>query len=154
MSNFEWGIVARLVAAVFVGGLIGWNRQMSGKPAGLRTHMLVSVAAAMIVSIPEQVSPTHAVDGLSRAIQGVATGVGFLGAGEILHQENTQRPGKAKVKGLTSAAAIWVTAALGMVCGCGLWVTAIAGTFLVMGILMFGRRMELIPKITPQNEEE
>ncbi len=142
MAQLEWSIVIRLVAAVVVGGLIGWNRQIGGKPAGLRTHMLVSLASALMVSIPEQISPAHAFDGISRAIQGVATGVGFLGAGEILHQDSSQGNNNPKVKGLTSAAALWTTAALGMVCGCGLWLTALTGTFLVMVILTIAKWIE------------
>jgi putative Mg2+ transporter-C (MgtC) family protein len=142
MSQLEWSIVVRLVAAVAVGGLIGWNRQIGGKPAGLRTHMLVSLASALIVSIPAQISPAHAFDGISRAIQGVATGVGFLGAGEILHKESLRGDDSPTVKGLTSAAALWTTAALGMVCGCGLWLTALTGTMLVMIILIIAKWME------------
>ena len=103
-----WDTAIRLGAAVLVGGLIGWNRQISGKPAGLRTHMLVSLGAALIVLIPVQSNPTHSADGLSRAIQGVATGIGFLGAGEILHRPSAKGNGES-VKGLTSAAALWTT---------------------------------------------
>ena len=134
-------VVFRLVLSVLVGGLIGWNRQITGKPAGLRTHMLVSLGAALIVLIPLQTSVDRSPDAVSRAIQGVATGVGFLGAGEILHQSVPGR-NKPQVKGLTSAAALWTTAALGMVTGCGLWATSITGTLLVLLILTVVKKLE------------
>jgi putative Mg2+ transporter-C (MgtC) family protein len=137
----------RLGAAVLVGGLIGWNRQISGKPAGLRTHMLVSLGAALIVLIPIQANPGHSADGLSRTIQGVATGIGFLGAGEILHRPSAKGNGET-VKGLTSAAALWTTAALGMVSGCGLWATSIIGTVLVLFILTVVQHLEKYIKKT------
>jgi putative Mg2+ transporter-C (MgtC) family protein len=137
----------RLGAAVLVGGLIGWNRQISGKPAGLRTHMLVSLGAALIVLIPIQANPGYSADGLSRTIQGVATGIGFLGAGEILHRPSTKGNGET-VKGLTSAAALWTTAALGMVSGCGLWATSIIGTVLVLFILTVVQHLEKYIKKT------
>jgi putative Mg2+ transporter-C (MgtC) family protein len=136
-----WDTGVRLIVAVVVGGLIGWNRQVEGKPAGLRTHMLVSLGAALIVLIPAQVNPSHSADGLSRAVQGVATGIGFLGAGEILHRQSARGDRKA-VKGLTSAAALWTTAALGMVSGCGLWATSLIGTLLVLLILIVVKRFE------------
>ena len=142
-----WDTTIRLGAAVLVGGLIGWNRQISGKPAGLRTHMLVSLGAALIVLIPVQANPTHSADGLSRAIQGVATGIGFLGAGEILHRPSAKGNGES-VKGLTSAAALWTTAALGMVSGCGLWATSIIGTVLVLFILTVVQHLEKYIKKT------
>jgi putative Mg2+ transporter-C (MgtC) family protein len=131
----------RLGVAVIIGGLIGWNRQIAGKPAGLRTHMLVSLGAALIVLIPVQANPAHSADGLSRAIQGVATGIGFLGAGEILHRQSV-KSNQATVKGLTSAAALWTTAALGMVSGCGLWTTGLIGTVLVLLILTVAKHLE------------
>jgi putative Mg2+ transporter-C (MgtC) family protein len=137
----------RLGVAVLVGGLIGWNRQISGKPAGLRTHMLVSLGAALIVLIPIQANPGHSADGLSRTIQGVATGIGFLGAGEILHRPSTKGNSET-VKGLTSAAALWTTAALGMVSGCGLWATSISGTVLVLFILTVVQHLEKYIKKT------
>ncbi len=131
----------RLGVAVIIGGLIGWNRQIAGKPAGLRTHMLVSLGAALIVLIPVQANPAHSADGLSRAIQGVATGIGFLGAGEILHRPSLKN-NQETVKGLTSAAALWTTAALGMVSGCGLWATGLIGTVLVLLILTVAKHLE------------
>ena len=107
--NSEWvETIVRMGAAVLAGGVVGWDRQRSGQPAGLRTHMLVALGAALVVSIPLRSGMADA----SRAIQGVATGIGFLCAGDILHHV---RDGHERVKGLTSAAALWVTAAIGMV---------------------------------------
>lgn len=131
----------RLGSAAIVGGLIGWNRLISGKPAGLRTHMLVSLGAALIVLIPIQTNPSHSAEGLSRTIQGVATGIGFIGAGEILRRPSSKGNGET-VTGLTSAAALWTTAALGMVSGCGLWATSVIGTVMVLLILTVAKHLE------------
>ncbi|OLP19114.1 hypothetical protein BST81_07855 [Leptolyngbya sp. 'hensonii'] len=133
-------VLLRLLIAVLGGGLIGWNRQIEGKPAGLRTHMLVSLGSAIIVMMPLQTNDPPSDEAMSRVIQGVATGVGFLGAGEILHQ--SRQGDKPVVKGLTSAAAIWTTAALGMTAGCGLWLTSLMGTLLVWAILTWVKRLE------------
>jgi putative Mg2+ transporter-C (MgtC) family protein len=134
VSPSDWlEISTRLILATLIGGLIGWNRQVRGKAAGLRTHMLVSLGAALFILTPLQAG-TATTEAVSRSIQGVATGVGFLGAGEILQQSRTET-GKAKVKGLTSAAAIWVTAALGIAAACGFWQSALVATGLALLIL-------------------
>lgn len=136
-------LIFRLLLAIFVGGIIGWNRQIRGKPAGLRTHMLVSLGSALIVMIPLQLGADYSGDAVSRTIQGVATGIGFLGAGEILHQSgrNSDVP---KVKGLTSAAAIWATAGMGMAAGCGLWMTSLCGVLLAWLVLAQVKRLEQV----------
>lgn len=139
-TNEFLSLIFRLVLAVLVGGVVGWNRQLNGKPAGLRTHMLVSLGAALIVLISWH-SSSDSPEALSRAIQGVTTGVGFLGAGEIITQTQ-QESAKAQVRGLTSAAAIWTTAALGMAAGCGLWQISLTGTLLVLLILTVAKRLE------------
>ena len=128
----------RLGAAVAAGVAIGWDRQRTGRPAGLRTHMLVSLGAAMVVLIPLSTGSPDA----TRVIQGVATGIGFLCAGDILHQV---RGGDERVKGLTSAAALWVTAAIGMVAASGLWPLTVLGTVLTLLILAVLRRFEPEP---------
>lgn len=134
----------RLVLATLVGGIIGFNREITGKAAGLRTHILVSLGAALFVIITLTAgSPTP--DAVSRAVQGVATGVGFLGAGEII-QLSQLSGDKPKIKGLTSAASIWATAALGMVAACGLWQISIIGTLLVLLTLSGVKGLEhLVP---------
>ena len=98
--------------AAVVGGLLGWQRLHAGKAAGLRTHILVAVGAAALVAVPEQAGMGF--DGVSRIIQGVVTGIGFLGAGSILKADSEDR-----VRGLTTAAGIWLTAGVGVVAGMG-----------------------------------
>lgn len=131
-------IVLRLVCATIAGAAIGWNRHRAGKPAGIGTHALVALGAGLFVAVPAADLQAHP-DALSRAIQGVAAGVGFLGAGEIFRD-----PGGHTVTGLTSAAALWVTAALGIVILAGpLWV-AIAAAVLVLLVLALARRIERV----------
>src|SRR5262245_12698447 len=119
-AHDDWlDLALRVAMALVAGGAVGWNRQKAGKPAGLRTHMLVSLGACLLVLVP-MVLPGGTAEAVSRTIQGVAVGVGFLGGGQIRY---TASPGDGpgKVRGLTSAAAIWVTAALGVAAACGLW---------------------------------
>ncbi|MFB8791666.1 MAG: MgtC/SapB family protein [Potamolinea sp.] len=143
----DWlGLTFRLTLALLVGGVIGWNRQTEHKPAGLRTHMLVSLGAALFVLLPLITSysnSTDSVESVSRAIQGVATGIGFLGGGEILHQ-SMQGSAKPSVKGLTSAASIWLTAALGMVAGCGFWQLSLLATLMTLFILIVAKKLERV----------
>lgn len=105
-------VVLRLGVAALLGGLLGWERERAGKAAGLRTHMLVSMGAALFVLGAEQAGIDPADN--SRVIQGVTAGVGFLGAGTILKREDPDT-----VKGLTTAAGIWFTAAIGTAAGLG-----------------------------------
>ena len=123
----------RLGLAMIWGGAIGWNRQQRHRSAGLRTHMLVSVGAAIFVLLPLQMNDKAGLDGLTRVAQGVATGIGFLGAGEIL--QVSRKAGEIKITGLTSAASLWVTAAIGLVAGCGLWQLGGLATGLTLLIL-------------------
>lgn len=137
-SPSDWqSVIWRLSAALLVGCAIGINREQPGRPAGLRTFMIVSLGAAIFVMIPLQMDGDNTFsssNALSRTIQGVATGVGFLGAGIILQQ--TRHPlGKAEVKGLTSAATIWLAAGLGAAAGCGLWQMSLIGTLFALGVL-------------------
>lgn len=142
VSSDDWlSLTFRLTLAFLVGGAIGWNRQAEDKPAGLRTHMLVSLGAALFVLIPLMASTST--DTISRAIQGVATGVGFLGAGEILHQPR-EKSGKPNIKGLTSAATIWLTAALGMIAGCGFWQLSLISTLMTLFILSIAKKIERV----------
>jgi putative Mg2+ transporter-C (MgtC) family protein len=105
-------VVIRLLAASLVGAIIGRQREHVGKPAGLRTHMLVCVGAALFVIAPVQLRMSS--DDLSRIIQGLAAGIGFLGAGAIIKGHD-----EAHIQGLTTAAGIWLTAALGVAVGLG-----------------------------------
>jgi putative Mg2+ transporter-C (MgtC) family protein len=127
-----------------MGAIVGLERQLRHKAAGLRTHMLVSLASALFTLIPLLIAKNNSnFDGnaLSRVIQGITAGVGFLGAGEILREgsANTQRM---EVKGLTSAAAIWVSAALGIAAGCGLWQLGLIGAILCFCVLYVFKQFE------------
>ncbi|ARP85556.1 MgtC/SapB family protein [Bordetella genomosp. 9] len=128
-------VIVRLGVAVLLGGLLGYERERSGKAAGLRTHMLVSLGAALFVLAPLQGGMQ--VNDLSRVMQGVISGIGFLGAGAII---KLSRAGE--IKGLTTAASIWLTAAIGIAAGMGKEVVAILSTILALVILGVLRRLE------------
>ncbi len=138
----EFGVVlARLGSAAVIGGIIGLNREMHGKPAGLRTLALVSLGSALAItlSIELALSSKVAADlgAVTRVIQGVLTGIGFLGAGVIF------RGGEgAKVTGLTTAATIWVVACLGLACGAGRWPLVLAASVITLLILIVGGPFE------------
>jgi putative Mg2+ transporter-C (MgtC) family protein len=135
------GILFRLILAIFIGALIGLERQLDHKSAGLRTHMLVSLGAAIFVLTGIHLGTVEdSVGAASRIIQGITAGVGFLGAGEIINK--VQQSGEVKVQGLTSAAAIWVSAALGVAAGCGLWAIGLFGAIATFLILRVAKRLE------------
>lgn len=125
----------RLLAAILAGTVIGLQRERSGKPAGLRTHMLVCFGTALLVIGCAQSGMGE--DAMSRVIQGVITGIGFLGAGAILKRE-----GAREILGLTTAAGIWLTAALGIVIGLGHLGTAALGVLFAWFVLAFVRTLE------------
>lgn len=105
-------VVIRLLAALAVGSLIGYEREKTGKAAGLRTHMLVSMGTALFVIGATEAGMSE--DALSRIIQGIVTGIGFLGAGVIMKIEESRQ-----IRGLTTAAGIWMTAAASVAMGLG-----------------------------------
>ena len=121
-------VVLRLLVASLLGGLLGLERERQGKPAGLRTHMLVAASSALVVVVSLQggLGP----DALSRVLQGLLAGVGFVCAGAILKLEQEEQ-----VHGLTTAAGVWMTAVIGIAAGLGREMTAALGTLLVLGIL-------------------
>jgi putative Mg2+ transporter-C (MgtC) family protein len=121
-------IVIRLLAAMLIGAVVGIQREHTGKPAGLRTHMLVALGAALFVIAPAEAGMTS--DGLSRVIQGLATGIGFLGGGAILKLSQER-----EIQGLTSAAGIWMTAAMGVAAGLGRTGLALLSSLLTWFIL-------------------
>jgi putative Mg2+ transporter-C (MgtC) family protein len=135
----DWSeIVLRLGAATLAGGLIGLNRDLHGKPIGLRTLGLVGLATAMVVVLADPSGhPTNFPDSASRIIQGILTGIGFLGAGVIVHRENRSR-----VHGLTSAACTWLTACFGIMCGAGYWRIVIVALGITFIVLVAGGRVE------------
>lgn len=136
-------VVFRICIALIVGAIIGLERQLRKKPAGLRTHMLVSLGSAIFVLIPLQMGVNaDSPDALSRVIQGIAAGIGFLGGGEILRATRDRDGELADIRGLTSAAAIWVSAALGVVAGCGLWQLALISAVLALLVLNVFKQIE------------
>ena len=132
-------IAMRLALSVLVGGLVGLNRDLRHKPAGVRTHALVSLGTALMVIaiVPPGSDAAQRIDALSRVIQGVLTGIGFLGAGVILRD-----PGTRHVSGLTTAATIWLTALLGVACGAGLYAAVLIAIVLGGLVVGFGGRIE------------
>jgi|SRR5690606_18197676 putative Mg2+ transporter-C (MgtC) family protein len=127
-------ITTRLLIAALLGGILGYEREQRGKAAGIRTHMLVAIGAALFVLIPQRAGISDAE--LSRVIQGVIAGIGFLGAGSILKGSDEK-----DLKGLTTAASIWLTAAIGVATGLGREFSAILCTFLAFSVLY------LVPKV-------
>ena len=136
-------IVMRLCLAALLGGMLGWEREAIGKAAGVRTHMLVCMGSAMFVMIALQTGAQA--NEASRVMQGVIAGVGFLGAGTIL-KKNTSAQGLPQVKGLTTAAGIWLTAAIGVAAGMGEEATAVLSALLAYGIL------RLVPTLVSRTE--
>jgi putative Mg2+ transporter-C (MgtC) family protein len=133
----DWAdVILRLAAATLIGAAVGLNRDLHGKPIGVRTLGLVGLASAMAVLA---VAPDRGgdVNAASRVIQGVLTGIGFLGAGVIVRGQI----GKA-VHGLTSAACAWTTACLGLICGLAAWPIVATGVVLVFIVLIFGGPFE------------
>lgn len=127
-------VVLRLTLASLLGGLLGVEREHRGKSAGVRTHMLVASGAALFVLIPQQAGVS---DGeLMRVLQGLVAGIGFLGAGSIIKSTGTEQ-----VTGLTTAAGIWFTAAIGVAAGMGREASAVLSTLLALIIL------SLVPKL-------
>lgn len=127
-------VVLRLLIASLLGGLIGYERELRGKSAGLRTHMLVALGAALFILVPQQAGASS--QDVSRILQGLIAGVGFLGAGAIMIGQQ-----KENETGLTTAASVWITAAIGITVGIGFETTAVLSTFISLVILA------LIPKI-------
>ena len=127
-------IVVRVVLAGLLGALLGYDRERRGKAAGLRTHMLVSMGSAAFVMAP--LFAGMEVADLSRVIQGVIAGIGFLGAGTIIkHRDDEQ------IVGLTTAAGVWMTAAIGVACGMGRDSTAIILAVLAWAVLSLVERL-------------
>jgi putative Mg2+ transporter-C (MgtC) family protein len=133
-------IIFRLTASVFVGGLIGLDRNLHGKPTGIRTLGLVSLGACVLTLASTSLLTGRGAadpDATSRVIQGIVTGIGFLGSGVIIRESGSDR-----VRGLTTAASIWITAILGILCGTGSWQIAAIALFLVFVLFVFGKPIE------------
>jgi putative Mg2+ transporter-C (MgtC) family protein len=135
----DWSeIVLRLGVATLAGGLIGLDRDLHGKPIGLKTLGLVGLATAVVVMLAlPQGEPTRIADATSRVIQGILTGIGFLGAGVIVRGTHGFR-----VHGLTSAACVWLAACAGIACGVGQWPIVSVGLAIAFVLLLIGHRLE------------
>src|SRR6476661_7902243 len=132
----------RIVGALLIGGLIGLERSFHGRPAGFRTHSLVCVASSLLMLVTvyqnewmTQVAQDAIRTDPTRMAQGIMTGIGFLGAGVIFKEGLT-------VRGLTTAASIWVTAAIGILVGIGFWFAAVVGTVATLIVLALFRYIE------------
>lgn len=123
-------IAVRLSLAALLGFVLGFEREQQGKAAGVRTHMLVAIGSALFVLVPQQTGIVPA--DMSRVIQGLIAGVGFLCAGTIIKHGRDEQ----QVQGLTTAAGLWMTAAIGMACGLGRESTAVVSTLLALLVLM------------------
>jgi putative Mg2+ transporter-C (MgtC) family protein len=134
-------VFVRLMLAIALGACLGYERERHGSTAGLRTHMLVALGVALLVVSAQQSGIAQA--DLSRVLQGIFAGIGFLGAGAIIKQSE-----KEQVKGLTTAASIWATAAIATAAGLGREMTAILATLLAVVILAVLLRLEqrMIPE--------
>jgi len=132
-------IILRLGSAALIGAAIGLNRDLHGKPIGVRTLALVGLASAVAILATTYAGTDPRVDAPSRVMQGVLTGVGFLGAGVIVRDSI-----KGRVHGLTTAASTWVTACLGLVCGVAAWPVAVIGVALAFVVLVLGGPFERI----------
>ncbi|MDO9438112.1 MAG: MgtC/SapB family protein [Hydrogenophaga sp.] len=124
----------RMGEALVLGAAIGWDRERRDAEAGLRTHMLVALGAAMFVLIPMEAGMDK--DQLSRVVQGLVSGIGFLGAGAVLKDQEEGR-----IHGLTTAASLWATAAIGLAAGMGLTGTALLATVFILVVLVWLRRL-------------
>lgn len=134
-----WATAGRLALATLLGGLIGLNRELSGKPAGLRTHALVSLAGSLAGVIGMQLSIGVVGDysAPGRIIQGMVAGVGFIGGGAILIRDRAET-----THGLTTAASIWVVSVVGLAAGVGLWMAASFAVAIALLVLAAGRHID------------
>ena len=138
----------RLLAAVAAGALIGLNRDLHGKPTGLRIHALVALGAAILTAAGVETAANDPA-AVSRIIQGIVGGIGFLGAGVIMRDDKASR-----IMNLTTATSIWLTAALGVVCGLGAWKLAGLGAGVAFIVLTLGRSIDrsLFGRLGPEDD--
>ncbi len=127
-------IMLRLLVAALLGGLLGYEREAHGKAAGVRTHMLVAIGGALFVLVPQQAGAS--ISDVTRVVQGLVAGIGFLGAGAIVKGGSSR-----DVRGLTTAAGVWMTAAIGVAAGLGREATALLSTLLALAVF------ELMPHV-------
>ena len=143
METFDIGL--RLCAAALVGVALGLNRDLHGKPTGVRTLGLVGLGSALVVLATAQASSADA----SRVIQGIVTGIGFLGAGVIVRGDQGQH-----IHGLTTAACVWMTACIGAACGIAAWPMILLTIPIIFIILIFGGPFEkMIHRRWPRSKD-
>lgn len=133
-------VLVRLVAATLIGAALGLNREIRGKPAGLRTHAMVALGTALVTLTGIELAGHDGdfdSDSVSRVIQGITAGIGFLGGGTILKSDSGEQ-----ISGLTTAASLWVVACLGIACGVGLWQMALVALTLALLVLILGESLE------------
>ena len=133
IESLEMEIITKMIVAAVLGLAVGLEREWHNKPAGIRTHALVCVGAAIFTIVSIYFTGT---DDPSRIASGIVTGIGFLGAGMIFHSRDI-------VRGLTTAAELWCLAGIGIAVGIGLYMMAFAGTVIVLTILVVGRLFEI-----------
>jgi putative Mg2+ transporter-C (MgtC) family protein len=126
----------RLVMAAVLGGAIGIDRELRKKPAGLRTHAMVSLGSSLLTIAGLSLS-LHDSSAVSRVLQGLVAGIGFVGGGAILRSKTS-----GEVEGLTTATSVWVVAAIGIATGLGLWQTALTATVISLVLLSAGERLD------------
>ena len=127
-------VACRLIGATAVGAGVGLDRELRHKPAGLKTHALVGLGASLVTMVCAFLPDPSA---MSRAIQGIVAGIGFLGGGAILKAANDE-----SISGITTAASIWVVASLGIACGSGQWLMAIMAAAIALIVLVAGNAVE------------
>ena len=149
--TIDWNLILRLFLAGVMGGLIGFERETRAKEAGLRTHFIVALGSALFMIISQYAFEGRQHDAARVAAQ-VVSGIGFIGAGVIIFQKNV-------VRGVTTAAGLWVAAAIGLACGAGMYVVAAAATlmtFICLEAMHFFHRYiaEKVVEITLASDEE
>ena len=135
-------ILVRLAMATVIGAALGLNREIRGKPAGLRTHALVALGTALVTLAGIELAGHDGEfdsNSVSRVIQGIVAGIGFLGGGTILKSDSGEH-----ISGLTTAASLWVVACLGIACGVGLWQMALVALGLALLVLVAGEPLERV----------
>jgi putative Mg2+ transporter-C (MgtC) family protein len=147
----NWSLAGRLALAALLGGILGLNRELALKPAGMRTHALVSLGAALatIVGLALAQPPSDDDAAPSRIIQGIVAGIGFVGSGVILHRRDNNT-----VEGLTTAASIWVIAATGVAAGAGLWRASTIVVTISLILLVIGSPIDRFVQRWSRHDDE
>ena len=152
MPTDEWRLAGRLALAALLGGILGLNRVIALKPAGMRTHALVALGAALatITGLALAAPPGNDASAPGRIIQGLVAGIGFVGSGVILHRRDNHT-----VEGLTTAASIWVIAAVGVAVGAGLWRSSMIVVVISLVLLVVGSPIDrFVHRLSKRTNQE